>query len=167
MGDETLGAFFREADAIAQRIREWNEYRLEQEIAAKKRTLDIEVEKTSDAKAVKLAYQKLETLQAWNEAQSERKKLREQRSEQFKSNVFWFGSWIGSGKSGIFFFICAILIFAVLGLMGGLNWPTTIACKTDSGGCYLLRWNKSTVVLPHQVEQVLKEYERSKNRKRQ
>ncbi|MCG6133999.1 MAG: hypothetical protein MET45_04975 [Nostoc sp. LLA-1] len=166
MGDETLATFFREADAIAQRIREWNEYRLEQEIAAKKRTLDIQVEKTSDAKAVKLAYQKLEKLQAWNEAQKTRKQLLEQRSEQFKSNVFWFGQWLGSGLSGVFVYLTTAAMAAVASLALGINLPNIIACKNDTGICYQLRLNKSSVVLPHQVEQVLKEYERSKKRNR-
>ncbi|QLE53867.1 hypothetical protein FD724_39280 (plasmid) [Nostoc sp. C057] len=48
-------------------LEKWNEYRLKQEIAAKERTIDIfQVEKTSDAKANKLAAHKLEKIQAWN-----------------------------------------------------------------------------------------------------
>lgn len=115
---------------------------------------------------MKLAYQKLEKLQAWNEAQKTRKQLLEQRSEQFKSNVFWFGQWLGSGLSGVFVYLTTAAMAAVASLALGINLPNIIACKNDTGICYQLRLNKSSVVLPHQVEQVLKEYERSKKRNR-
>jgi hypothetical protein len=164
LGDDTLIAFFANADAVAQRIQEWNEYRLKQEIAAKERTIDIQIEKTSDAKANKLAAHKLKKLQAWNEAQLERQKLRHKRFEQFKGFVFWLGGWVGSGRSGIFFFISAVLSFGALGLIGGLNWPTTIACKSNSGGCYLFRFNKSTVIFPQQIKEIIAEYERNKSK---
>jgi len=164
LGDDTLIAFFANADAVAQRIQEWNEYRLKQEIAAKERTIDIQVDKASDAKATQLAAQKLLKLQAWNEAQTQRQKLRHKRFEQFKELLFWADAWVGSGRSGTLFFLTAIVTFTTLGLIAGLNWPTTIACKSDSGGCYLLRLDKKTVIFPQQFKNILAEYERNKNK---
>ena len=118
----------------------------------------------SDAKATQLAAQKLLKLQTWNEAQTQRQKLRHQRFEQFKGLLFWVGGWIGSGRSGTLFFLTAIFTFSTLGLIAGLNWPTTIACKSDSEGCYLLRLDKKTVILPQQFQNILAEYERNKNK---
>ncbi|MBC1222416.1 hypothetical protein GNF09_21455 [Nostoc sp. UCD120] len=153
LSDEGFSAFFAHADAIAQRVREWNEYRLEQEIADQKRTIDLKIEKASDVKAV----EKLKKSKEWL-------KHRQQRFEKVKELLFWIGAWVGSGRSGTLFFLSGIVTFATLGLIAGLNWPTTIACKSGSGGCYLLRFDKKTVILPQQFKNILAEYERNKNK---
>ncbi|WP_341531421.1 hypothetical protein WKK05_37570 (plasmid) [Nostoc sp. UHCC 0302] len=103
-------------------------------------------------------------MQAWNEAQIERQKLRHKRFEQCKEFLFWIGGWVGSGRSGVFFFFCGIFSFGALGLIGGINWPTTIVCKSYSGGCHLLRFNKSTVIFPQQTKEIIAEYERNKSK---
>ncbi|OYD90429.1 hypothetical protein CDG77_17285 [Nostoc sp. 'Peltigera membranacea cyanobiont' 213] len=167
MGDDTLIAFFANADAVAQRIQEWNEYRLKQEIAAKERTIDIQVEKTSDAKANKLAYQKLEKIQAWNEAQLERQKLRQKHFEQCKGLLFWVGGWVGSGRSGIFFFISAVLISTTATVVPIINLPTNLSCPDTKSLCYLvyqMRFNNKSVILPGQAKDIVAEYERNKSK---
>ncbi|MEH1786618.1 MAG: hypothetical protein V7L23_13810 [Nostoc sp.] len=167
MGDDTLVAFFAHADAVAQRIREWNEYRLKQEIAAKERTIDIQIEKTSSAKANKLAYQKLEKIQAWNEAQLERQKLRQKHFEQCKGHLFWVGAWVGSGRSGTLFFLTAILISVTLTVVKIINLPTNLSCPDTKSLCYLvyqMRFNNKSVILPGQAKDILAEYERNKNK---
>ncbi|GAX38991.1 hypothetical protein [Nodularia sp. NIES-3585] len=111
-----------------------------------------------------MAAQKLERLQAWNEAQESRKKLRKQRSEQFKSNLFWFGQWLGSGRSGIFVYSISLLSFMAGGGIAMINLPSAIACPQVESLCYLLRLDKSTVILPEEIQKLLLEYERSKNR---
>ncbi|MHC5714663.1 MAG: hypothetical protein ACYTX0_21595 [Nostoc sp.] len=167
MGNDTLIAFFANADAVAQRIQEWNEYRLKQEIAAKERTIDIQVEKASDAKANKLAAHKLEKIQAWNEAQLERQKLRQKRFEQFKGLVFWLGGWVGSGRSGIFFFGSAMLASATFAGVTIINLPTNLSCHDRKSPCYLvyqMRFNNKSVILPQQTKDIIAEYERNKSK---
>lgn len=110
---------------------------------------------------MKLAYQKLSKLQAWNETQEIRRKLRKGRSEQFKSNLFWFGQWVGSGRSGIFMYLVCAVVCLTGGLMWGMNTPRAISCPKQQSLCYLLRLNKTSVILPEQVKQVLKHYQRS------
>jgi hypothetical protein len=56
------------------------------------------------------------------------------------------------------------LSFAAFGLIAGINWPTTIACKSGSGGCHLLRFDKSTVIFPQQTKEIIAEYERNKSK---
>jgi hypothetical protein len=167
MADDTLALFFREADVIAGRIRERYQYRLKQEIAAKERTIDIQIEKTSSAKANKLASQKLEKLQAWNEAQLERQKLRHKRFEQFKGFVFWLGGWVGSGRSGIFFFGSAMLASATFAGVIIINLPTNLSCPDPKSPCYLvyqMRFNNKSVILPQQTKDIIAEYERNKSK---
>jgi hypothetical protein len=167
MADDTLALFFREADVIAGRIRERYQYRLKQEIAAKERTIDILVEKTSDAKATRLAAHKLEKLQAWNKAQIERQKLRHKRYEQFKGFLFWAGSWVGSGSSGTLFFIFAILTFTTLTGLAVINLPTNLSCPDKKSFCYLvyqMRFNNESIILPQQTKDIIAEYERNKSK---
>ncbi|WP_373524752.1 hypothetical protein [Nostoc sp.] len=167
MADHTLALFFREADVIAGRIRERYQHRLKQEIAAKERTIDIQVEKTSDAKATRLAAHKLEKLQAWNEAQAEIQLLRHKRFEQFKGFVFWLGGWVGSGRSGIFFFISAMLASATFAGVSIINLPTNLSCPDPKSLCYLvyqMRFNNNSVILPTQTKDIIAEYERNKSK---
>jgi hypothetical protein len=167
LGDDTLIAFFANADAVAQRIQEWNEYRLKQEIAAKERTIDIQVDKASDAKANKLAAHKLEKLQAWNEAQLKRQELRRKRFEKCKELLFWLGGWVGSGRSGIFFFISAMLASAGFAGVIIINLPTNLSCPDAKSPCYLvyqMRFNNKSVILPQQTKDIIAEYERNKSK---
>jgi hypothetical protein len=167
MADDTLALFFREADVIAGRIRERYQYRLKQEIAAKERTIDIQIEKTSSAKANKLAAHKLEKLQAWNEAQLERQKLRHKRFEKCKELLFWLGGWVGSGRSGIFFFISAMLASAGFAGVIIINLPTNLSCPDAKSPCYLvyqMRFNNKSVILPQQTKDIIAEYERNKTK---
>nr|MBW4457456.1 hypothetical protein [Nostoc indistinguendum CM1-VF10] len=130
-------------------------------------TIDILVEKTSDAKAIRLAAHKLEKLQAWNEAEELRKKLYKQRSKQFKSNLFWFGNWIGSGRSSTFFFIFAILTFTTLTGLAVINLPTNLSCPDKKSFCYLvyqMRFNNESIILPQQTKEIIAEYERNKSK---
>ncbi|MHC5731678.1 MAG: hypothetical protein ACYTXY_47875, partial [Nostoc sp.] len=81
--------FFDEISRIASRIKERYDYQLKLEIAAKERTIDIQIEKASNSKAVL----KLNKSKAWL-------KLRQERFEQCKGFLFWLGGWVGSGRSG-------------------------------------------------------------------
>lgn len=151
MADDTLGAFFVHADALAQRVRERFDYQLKLEIEQRERTIDIQIDKASDEKANRLATQKLKRMQAWAEA-----------SEQLKANVFWVCQWLTYGNSGILFFLSGLFIFSGLGFLGGINTPTSIVCKNSKSLCYLLRMDKTQVVLPEQTKQLIEEYERLK-----
>uniref|UniRef100_A0A8J7AAG7 Uncharacterized protein n=1 Tax=Desmonostoc muscorum LEGE 12446 TaxID=1828758 RepID=A0A8J7AAG7_DESMC len=154
-------------NAIAQRVRERYDYQLKQEISNRERTIDIQVDKASDAKATRLAAHKLEKLQAWISALESRQKLRKQRSEKFKSDLFWFGQWIGSGRCGIFFFICGILISATATVVAIINLPTNLSCPNSKSLCYLvyqMRFNNQSVILPQQAKDILAEYERNKTK---
>ncbi|WP_348535505.1 hypothetical protein [Komarekiella delphini-convector] len=145
-------------------------YQLKQEVAAKERTIDIQIDKTSDDKATKLAYQKLEKLQQWVEAEKEQRVLRAQRAEKFKSDLFWLGHWVGSGRSGIFFFLSAVLISATFAGLTIINLPTFLSCPNTKSLCYLvyqMRFNNKSVILPQQTKDILAEYERNKNKPRQ
>ncbi|WP_226890048.1 hypothetical protein [Nostoc sp. MG11] len=105
-------------------------------------------------------------MQQWVEVEKEQRVLRAQRAEKFKSDLFWFGHWIGSGRSGIF--VCAILVTAALvsGLAWGINTPNTILCPKIESFCYQMRLNRSSVLLNNQVKKVLQEYERNKSKPR-
>ncbi|QLE52656.1 hypothetical protein FD724_32225 (plasmid) [Nostoc sp. C057] len=153
LSDEGFSAFFAHADAIAQRVREWNEYRLEQEIAHQKRTIDIQIEKASNAKL----YSKLKKSKEWI-------KVRQERFEKFKEFLFWIGGWIGSGRSGIITYSITISAVALGSVMIGINTPSTIPCPDNKSYCYQLRIDKKQVILPEQAKQLLIEYERSKNK---
>jgi hypothetical protein len=153
VADDTLTPFFAHADAIAQRIREWNEYRLEQQIADQKRTIDVQIEKASNTKAT----DKLKKSKAWLE-------LRQQRFERFKGFLFWLGGWVGSGRSGIFTYAITITAVALGSVMIGINTPSTIPCPDKKSYCYQLRIDKNQVILPEQAKQLLIEYERSKQK---
>ncbi|WP_256872003.1 hypothetical protein [Nostoc sp. TCL26-01] len=119
-----------------------------------------------DVKAKILASQKLEHLQDWNEAKAMQNKLRKQRSEQFRSNLFWFGMWVGSGRSGVFMFLAGAAVFLTGGLLWGTNMPKAISCPSQKTLCYQLRWDKPSVILPGQIKQILKDYQRSHQRRR-
>ncbi|MBE8971258.1 hypothetical protein IQ277_35230 [Nostocales cyanobacterium LEGE 12452] len=150
-------------EQFAAELREWFDFRLEQE----RQTIEIQALKASDAKATRLAAHKLENLQAWNEAQESRKKLRKQRSEQCKSNLFWFGQWIGSGRSGIFFFICGVLISTTATAVAIINLPTFLSCPNSKSLCYQvyqMRFNNKSVILPGQAKDIVAEYERNKTK---
>jgi hypothetical protein len=100
-------------------------------------------------------------------AQESRKKLREQRSEKFKELVFWFGQRIGSGRSGIFFFICTILVSASFTGITLINLPTFLSCPDTKSLCYRvyqMRFNNKSVILPQQTKDILAEYERNKGK---
>ncbi|WP_341532234.1 hypothetical protein WKK05_40980 (plasmid) [Nostoc sp. UHCC 0302] len=154
MASDALTPFFTHADAIAQRIRESNEYRLEQEIKSVKSTINIQIEKASDVKAV----EKLRKSQAGI-------KVRQQRFEQVKGFLFWVGGWLGSGRSAIFAYLITSSAVALGSVMLGINTPSTIPCPDKKSYCYQLRINKNEVILPEQAKQLLIEYERSKQKK--
>ncbi|MCC5640020.1 hypothetical protein LC593_30165 [Nostoc sp. CHAB 5844] len=101
-------------------------------------------------------------MQAWIEAQQERSQINKERFEKFKSNLFWFGRWFSCGRSSIFFYIVGMSIFAMLGFLGGINTPSSIACKKVKSACHFMRLDKTQVVLPHQAKQLIEEYEKSK-----
>ncbi|MBG1269765.1 hypothetical protein F8S12_26990 [Nostoc sp. WHI] len=150
-------------EQFATELREWFDFRLEQE----RQTIEIQAVKTSDAKATRLAAHKLEKLQAWNEAQLERQKLRHKQFEQFKGFVFWLGGWVGSGRSGIFFFISAMLASATFAGVSIINLPTNLSCPDPKSLCYLvyqMRFNNKSVILPQQTKDIIAEYERNKNK---
>ncbi|MBD2303401.1 hypothetical protein H6G80_35720 [Nostoc sp. FACHB-87] len=156
-----LAPYSNELNAIAERIRQRYDYQLKQEIEQRERTIDIQVDKTSNTKALKLASEKLKNLQAWNQAQEKKQKLRQQSFEQFKSNLFYFGRWVGSGRSGtaMFFTFAASTLFG--GLMWGFNEPSAISCPSEKSLCYQLRLDKKSVILPAQKKQILEDYQRS------
>jgi hypothetical protein len=109
-------------------------------------------------------------LQQWVETEKEQRTLRAQRAEKFKSDLFWFGHWVGSGKSGVFFFVCALLISATLTGIIIINLPTFLSCPNTKSLCYLvyqMRFNNKSVILPQQTKDILAEYERNKNKRRQ
>ncbi|WP_199328602.1 hypothetical protein [Anabaena azotica] len=59
-----------------------------------------------------------------------------------------FARWIGSGRSGLLFYLGSLAIYLSLGFAWGLNLPSAIACSNTKSYCYLLRLDKKTVVIP-------------------
>lgn len=91
-------------------------------------------------------------------------KLRQEGFEQIKGFLFWFGGWVGSGRSGIVTYSITISAVALGSVMIGINTPNTIPCPDKKSYCYQLRIDKKQVILPEQAKQLLIEYERSKNK---
>jgi hypothetical protein len=91
---------------------------------------------------------KLNESQQWIEAQQKQTKLRSQRSQQFRVNLIHFARWIGSGWSGWLFYLGSSGIYISLGFALGVNFPSVIACPNTKSYCYLLRLDKTTVVIP-------------------
>lgn len=99
-------------------------------------------------------------MQAWVESA----KKRSQFIDKFKQDLFWFGYWVGSGRSGVILYLIGIIIYMGIGFVWGINSPSSIACKKIQSACYLMRWDKNQVVLPQQAQQLIQEYERSKKK---
>lgn len=95
-----------------------------------------------------MANQKLKDSQQWVQTQEKRVQLRQDKINQLKLTLLWFGRWIGSGTSGSLFYLVGSLIFFSLGLMFGMNYPSVIACPNTKSFCYQVRWDKTTVVIP-------------------
>ncbi|MEA5605209.1 hypothetical protein [Nostoc sp. UHCC 0252] len=91
---------------------------------------------------------KLNESQQWIEAQQKQAKLRSQRSQQFKVNLIYFARWIGSGWSGWSLYLITLGIFTSLAFTFGVNFPAFVACPNTKSYCYLLRWDKSKIVIP-------------------
>jgi hypothetical protein len=91
---------------------------------------------------------KLNESQQWIEAQQKQAKLRSQRSQQFKVNLIYFARWIGSGWSGWSLYLISLGIFTSLAFTFGVNFPAFVACPNTKSYCYLLRWDKSKIVIP-------------------
>ncbi|MBE9038700.1 hypothetical protein IQ246_27160 [aff. Roholtiella sp. LEGE 12411] len=109
----------------------------------------------------------MKKLQAWNEAQAQNQKLRHKRFEQCKGLLFWVGGWVGSGHSGIFFFISAMLASATFAGVSIINLPTNLSCPDPKSLCYLvfqMRFNNKSVILPQQAKDIIAEYERNKSK---
>jgi len=105
-----------------------------------------------------LAAQRLEKMQAWVETARKRAII----LDKFKEDLFWFGRWIGSGRSGILMYLIGIIIYSTIGFILGINTPTSIACKKMQTVCYFMRFDKNQVVLPQQAQQLIRQYEQSK-----
>nr|WP_322665765.1 hypothetical protein [Dendronalium sp. ChiSLP03b] len=58
-------------------------------------------------------------------------------------------------------FLACALVSLTGGLMWGMNTPKAISCPSQKSLCYQLRQDKTSVILPGQVKQLLNEYERS------
>nr|WP_322665491.1 hypothetical protein [Dendronalium sp. ChiSLP03b] len=102
--------------------------------------------------------QKLKKLETWLEAQREKKKLREKRIDDIKQVLLWLGGWIGSGWKGTVFYLICTIAAGVCGVTLGINTPTNIPCPNKKSLCYQLRLNKSQVLLPEEIDQVLQKY---------
>ncbi|UKP01032.1 hypothetical protein [Nostoc sp. UHCC 0870] len=74
--------------------------------------------------------------------------------------------WVGSGRSGVLMFLTCAMVFLTGGLWWGTNLPKAISCPAENSLCYQLRWDKSSVILPEQVNQILKDYQHSQQRRR-
>jgi hypothetical protein len=93
--------------------------------------------------------------------------IRQQQIDQLKKSLLWLGSWIGSGNSAILFYLVSLVIYLTLGTAVGVNLPDGIACNGGAkSACYQLRWDKSKVVLPQQVDGIVREYLKSLKQQR-
>lgn len=83
-----------------------------------------------------------------------------------QANLTWFGSWVWSGFAYNWVFFG---LLALSGLGGGFglfnSLPQAIACKSSQSLCYVLRWDKKTVVLPTQPKRVKVYTKQPANRK--
>jgi hypothetical protein len=85
--------------------------------------------------------------------QEQRAKLQQQRTEQVKVTLLWFGRWLSSGVSGVMFYFICLLVYVSLGFIAGVNFPSLIVCHSRKEFCYQLRWDKSKVVIPSEYNQ--------------
>jgi hypothetical protein len=91
---------------------------------------------------------KLNESQQWIEVEQKRSQLRRQRSHELRVNLIHFAHWLCSGWSGWLFYLIWFAIFSSLGFTLGINFPSVIACSNTNSFCYLLRLDKTKVVIP-------------------
>jgi len=60
----------------------------------------------------------------------------------------WFGGWFWAGASSGWGFFGWLVLAMLIGATIDANIPDAIYCKTPKGFCYLLRWDKNSIVLP-------------------
>ena len=69
MGDQFVTTFITKTDELARRLKQWNEWRLESELALERRTINIRIEQESDDKAYHKAAQLLKANIHWNQSE--------------------------------------------------------------------------------------------------
>jgi len=119
-------------------------------VAQEKKTLTIQAEKISDVKC----QEKLKASEAWI-------LIQHKRFEQIKGFLLWTGGWLTTGFPGLAFYLVSMVVFSTVVYSAGINRPSKIACESVKSDCYLLRLDKTQVVLPEQVEHLTREYLKS------
>ncbi|CAA9586774.1 hypothetical protein AVDCRST_MAG81-3923 [uncultured Synechococcales cyanobacterium] len=70
-------------------------------------------------------------------------------SKGSQSNLSWFGSWVWSGFAKHWALLGMLVLAALAGAVAEANVASAItACPSSRSICYLLRWDKSKVILP-------------------
>lgn len=77
-----------------------------------------------------------------------------------KSNLAWLGGRFLSGVAKAPWYWTTVVAYSLLGFTIGINRPPIIGCLDVQSDCYLLRWNKTEVILPP-----LKSIQKIKNKK--
>ena len=135
-GGEFITSLITQADELARRIRRWNEWRVEQQIAAEKRTIDLRVEQASETKANLLTAQRLQANTEWVKT-----------SVQIRQWVDWLASRTGRWASAWAFFIGLTIVAGSLGWLSGVNTPPLVGCPTNTSLCYRLRFRGTKLVM--------------------
>jgi hypothetical protein len=102
---------------------------------------------------------KLKASAKWTQAERQRLQLIQQKWEKRKALVLWLVQRIWMGKTGIAFYIVSAFIFIMMGGIWLINSPESIVCPDRKSLCFLLRWDKSSVILPEQRVELLQKLE--------
>lgn len=98
--------------------------------------------------------------------EKKRFEFQEKCTENLKSTFLWLIKKFFSGWVGILVYGGSASVALVFGALWGINTPSSIPCPSKSSLCYQLRFNKSKVLLPEEVDRVLQQYG-LQNKKRQ
>jgi len=105
-----------------------------------------------------LAIEKLKKDEEWVQTEAKRMFLVEKRNKRIRKIVSGILVWLTHGGVGAFVYFFSITFCAFVGAMVASNLPPKIACDDKFGPCYLLRFDKSTVVLPENEDERVEAY---------
>ena len=140
MGDQFVATFITKTDELARRLKQWNEWRLESELALERRTINIRIEQESDDKAQRKAAQLLKANIHWNQSEEVRLKLVERQREDTRKWLMSLFTMLKRNANTWIFFIGWTSSMVIWGWLGGLNTPVGITCHTRASLCYSLRF---------------------------
>ena len=139
MGASFVTTLIDKTDRLARRLKQWNEWRVESELALERRTINIRIEQESDQKGQQIAHQRLTKNKEWILSEQQRLQLVERRGEDTRRWLNWLFSIVRRSANTWIFFIGWTVSIAAWGWVGGINTPVGIICSTRESLCYSAR----------------------------